>query len=144
MGNEYWLPPKHDQLPAYDGYAVNSQAVYPTDKEKGWEHLLNGIYTRMHYRDNSFTKICCWEMSDSGESRFVVCKNRHTEIIAEDVSRYVAVFAIIPEACPHPGYAKRSFPRYAQWLKAVLSDMYPDSVRHMATSRHTEGPANVG
>ena len=83
-------------------------------------------------------KICAWKPCGAGQSRYVVLRNRHVDIIADDADGYVAVYAVIPEDCEYPGFAKRSFPQYVSLLQKVLTDMYPGSIRKRINSQHIQ------
>lgn len=135
MGRGYWLPPAHENLFAYDGFYIDSNAVYKENPDQGWENLLYKLCVKMAYREKTLRKVCDWRTCGAGQSRFVVLQNRHVDIIAED-DGYIAVYVIIPEDCECPGFAKRSFPQYVSLLKAVLIDMYPGSVRKRVNSQH--------
>ncbi len=138
MGRGYWLPPSCENLAAYDGFYIDSSAVYTDNLEQDWNKLLNTLSVKMSYRDKTLKKACCWKSCGAGQSRFVVLQNRHVDIIAEDADDYIAVYAVIPEDCECPGFAKRSFPQYISLLQAVLTDMYPGSVRKRLNSQHTK------
>lgn len=138
MGRGYWLPPAHENLPAYDGFYIASSAVYKQNPDQDWEDLLNKLCTKMAYHEKTLQRICDWKACGAGQSRFVVLQNHHVDIIAEDNDDYIAVYAIIPEDCERPGFSKRSFPQYVSLLKAVLTDMYPGNVRKRINSQHTK------
>lgn len=138
MGRGYWLPPAYENLTAYDGFYIDSSAVYTENLEQGWNELLHKLSVKMSYRDKTLKKACCWKSCGTGQSRFVVLQNHHVDIIAEDADDYVAVYAVIPEDCECPGFAKRSFPQYVSLLQAVLTDLYPGSVRKRVNSQHTK------
>lgn len=138
MGRGYWLPPSHKNLVAYDGFYIDSNAVYKENPDKDWENLLNLLCVKMAYREKTLRKFCDWRSCGAGQSRFVVLQNRHVDIIAEDDDGYIAVYVIIPEDSECPGFAKRSFPQYISLLKSVLIDMYPGSIRKRINSQHVE------
>ena len=71
-----------------------------------------------------------------GQDYFVLLYNRHIEIIVEDADGYVAIYAIIPDTCEAPGFAKRSFPRYLAMLKETLTELYPGAVSKRINSQH--------
>lgn len=138
MGRGYWLPPAHENLPAYDGFYIDSNAVYKENLDQDWENLLNKLCIKMAYHEKTLRRICDWRTCSAGQSRFVILQNRHVDIIAEDDDGYIAVYVIIPEDCECPGFAKRSFPQYVSLLKAVLIDMYPGSILKRINSQHTK------
>ena len=138
MGRGYWLPPNHEELVASDGFYVESDCVYGADLAAGWEAFLQTVCKKMKFKDNTFQKVCEWKSCGMGQSRFVLLQNRHVEIIAEDADGYVAVYAIIPEDNPAPGFAKRSFPRYLAMLKDVLTELYPGAVFKRRNSQHLQ------
>ena len=128
MGRGYWLPPNHENLVASDGFYVECDRVYGADIDAGWENFLKAVCRKLKIKDHTFQKVCEWKSSGMGQSRFILLQNRHVDIIAEDADGYVAVFAIIPEGNPAPGFAKRSFPRYLAMLKEILTELYPGAV----------------
>ena len=136
MGRGYWLPPSYENLPAYDGFYIDSSAVYTDDPDQDWENLLHKICVKMAYHEKKLRTVCDWRTCSAGQSRFVVLQNRHVDIIAEDDDGYIAVYVIIPENCECPGFAKRSFPQYVSLLKSVLTDIYPGSIRKRVNSQH--------
>ncbi len=136
MVRGYWLPPRHDELVASDGFYVDSSAVYADDISAGWDRLLESLSKRLIFKEKTFHKFCNWKSCGLGQNYFVVLYNRHVEIIAEDADRYVAVYAIIPEDCEAPGFAKRSFPRYLTMLKETLTELYPGAVSKRINSQH--------
>ena len=138
MGRGYWLPPNHSELVASDGFYVECDAVYGDDLEAGWDSLLNTVCRKLKIKDSTFQKVCEWESCGMGQNRFVLLKNRHVDIIAEDADGYVAVYAIIPEDNAAPGFAKRSFPRYLAMLKEILTELYPGAVFKRRNSQHLQ------
>lgn len=138
MGRGYWLPPSCENLAAYGGFYIDSSAVYTDNLDQDWENLLNMLCVKMTYREKTLQRVCCWKSCGAGQSRFVVLQNRHVDIIAEDDDGYIAVYAVIPEDCECPGFAKRSFPQYVSLLQTVLTDMYPGSIRKRLNSQHTK------
>lgn len=138
MGRGYWLPPSHENLAAYDGFYIDSNAVYKENPDQDWEIMLHKLCVKMAYREKTLRKVCDWRNCGAGQSRFVVLQNRHVDIIAEDDDGYIAVYVIIPEDCECPGFEKRSFSQYVSLLKAVLIDMYPGSVLKRLNSQHVK------
>lgn len=136
MGRGYWLPPRHEQLTASDGYYIDSSAVYGDDISAGWDKLLESVSKRLMFKEKSFNKYCNWKSCGLGQDYFVLLCNRHIEIIVEDADGYVAVYAIIPETCEAPGFAKRSFSRYLGMLKETLIELYPGAVSKRINSQH--------
>lgn len=128
MGRGYWLPPNHEALVASDGFYVECDSVYGADIDAGWESFLEVLCRKLKIKENTFQQVCEWKTSGMGQSRFVLVRNRHVDIIAEDSDGYVAVYAIIPENNAAPGFAKRSFPRYLAMLKEILTELYPGAV----------------
>lgn len=138
MGRGYWLPPAYENLTAYDGFYIESSAVYTGDLEQDWNRFLQTLCTKLSYRNKTLTKNCSWKSCGAGRNRFVVLQNHHVDIIAEDVDEYIAVYVIIPEDCEYPGFSKRSFPQYVSLLEAVLIDMYPGCIRKRINSQRTK------
>lgn len=136
MGRGYWLPPRHDKLIASDGFYVDSSAVYDTDISAGWDKLLDNVSKSLMFKDKTFNKFCNWKSCGLGQNYFVLLYNRHVEIIVEDADGYIAVYAIIPEDCEAPGFAKRSFHRYLNMLKETLTELYPGAVSQRINSQH--------
>ena len=136
MGRGYWLPPQHDNLTASDGFYVDSSAVYGSDISAGWDKLLDSVSKRLIFKEKTFNKFCNWKSCGLGQNYFVLLYNRHVEIIVEDADGYVAVYAIIPDTCETPGFAKRSFPRYLTMLKETLTELYPGAVSKRINSQH--------
>ena len=136
MGRGYWLPPQHDKLTASDGFYIDSSAVYENDISAGWNKLLNNVTKKLIFKEKTFNKFCNWKSCGLGQNYFVLLYNRHVEIIVEDADGYVAVYAIIPDTCEAPGFAKRSFPRYLTMLKETLTELYPGAVSKMINSQH--------
>ena len=99
MGRGYWLPPSCETLAAYDGFYIDSSAVYTDNLEQGWNSLLNTLSVKMSYHDKTLKKTCCWKPCGAGQSRFVVLQNHHVDIIAEDADAYIAVYVVIPDDC---------------------------------------------
>lgn len=137
MGRGYWLPPQSENLVAFDGFYVNSNAVYKADPDVDWQLFLERVGRRMLVKERSFCKVHRWKSCGTGQSRFVILQNRHVDIIAEDVDDYIAVYVIIPEDCASPGFAKRSFPRYVDMLQEVLTGLYPGNIRKRVNSQRT-------
>lgn len=138
MGRGYWLPPQSENLAACDGFYVDSKAVYTMNPDAEWEAFLEKLAQRLIEKEHTLRKVQRWQSCDAGQCRFVVLQNRSFDIIAEDVDDYIAVYVIIPEDCPTPGYAKRSFGRYMELLKEVLTELYPGSVRKRVNSQRTK------
>lgn len=138
MGRGYWLPPKAEDLAAYDGFYIDSDAIYSGDTEKDWNRFLELLCKKLSFHEKTLRKQCAWKPCSAGQSRFVVLQNQHVDIIVEDVDDYVAVYAVIPEDCEFPGYAKRSFKRYISILQTVLTDLYPGKIRKRINSQHTK------
>ena len=136
MGRGYWLPPQHDNLTASDGFYIDSSAVYADGISAGWNKLLDSVSEKLIFKEKTFDKFCNWKTCGLGQSYFVLLCNRHVEVIAEDADGYVAVYAIIPETCEAPGFAKRSFPRYLALLKETLTELYPGAVSKRLNSQH--------
>lgn len=136
MGRGYWLPPDHEMLAAFDGFYVDSSAVYTDSISAGWERFLDQLSKVLMLKERSFKKFCNWRSCGLGQSYFVLLYNRHIEIILEDADRYIAVYAIIPRDCKVPGFAKRSFPRYLKILKEALTELYPGAVFKRINSQH--------
>jgi len=128
MGRGYWLPPRHEHLAACDGFYIDSNAVYANGIDEGWYRLLEVLCKKITYHENSFEKLCCWKTCDIGQNYFVLLRNRHVEIIAEDIDGFVAVYVLVPEESHTPGMAKRAFPRYLMLLKTCLVDMFPGQI----------------
>lgn len=137
MGRGYWLPPQSENLVAYDGFYVNSAAVYKNDPDTDWPLFLEQVSRRMIVKERTLRRVHQWKSCDAGQSRFVILQNRHVDIIAEDVDDYIAVYAIISEDCAAPGFAKRSFPRYVNMLQEVLVGLYPGNIRKRVNSQRT-------
>lgn len=138
MGRGYWLPPNHDELVASDGFYIEADRVYGDDISTGWDNFLKMLCRKLKFKDNTFQEVCEWESCGMGQSRFVLLKNRHVDIIAEDADGYVAVYAIISEDNVAPGFAKRSFPRYLAMLKEMLTELYPGAVFKRRNSQHLQ------
>lgn len=138
MGRGYWLPPSCETLIAYDGFYIDSNAVYTDSLELGWNDFINTLCKKMSFYDKTLEKQCSWKSCGVGQSRFVILKNRHIDIIAEDVDDYIAVYAVIAEDCICPGFAKRSFPKYISILQTVLTNMYPGNIRKRINSQRTK------
>ena len=138
MGRGYWLPPADENLAACDGFYIEAEAVYTGDPYDDWEKFINTLSVKLSYREKTLEKICAWKPCGAGQSRYVVLRNRHVDIIADDADGYVAVYAVIPEDCEYPGFAKRSFPQYVSLLQKVLTDMYPGSIRKRINSQHIQ------
>lgn len=128
MGRGYWLPPNHADLVESDGFYIEADSVYGNDIDTGWENFLTQVCNKLKIKEVTFKKVCEWKSCGMGQSRFVLVRNRHVDIIAEDSDGYVAVYAIIPEDNAAPGFAKRSFPRYLAMLKEILTELYPGAV----------------
>lgn len=135
MGRGYWLPPRKEHLTAYDGFYLDSNTVYGNDISAGWDKLLHSLSIKLMYKEKSFIQYCNWKSCGLGQSYFILLYNKHIEIIVEDVDEYIAVYAIIPEDCPTPGFAKRSFPKYITLLKDALTNLYPGAVSKRINSQ---------
>lgn len=138
MGRGYWLPPNHAELVASDGFYIEADRVYGDDISTGWDSFLKTLCRKLKFKDNTFQEVCEWKSCGMGQSRFVLVRNRHVDIIAEDANGYVAVYAIIPEDNAAPGFAKRSFPRYLAMLKEMLTELYPGAVFKRRNSQHLQ------
>ena len=138
MGRGYWLPPNAESLLCCDGFYIDSEAVYKKGCEQGWDEFINHIARKLQLADNSFEKVCEWQSCDLGESRFVIAENQHIQLVADDACGYVAVYAIIPENCSKPAFAKRSFPKYLQMLNGIVTEKYKGNVYHRCNSSHIE------
>lgn len=128
MGRGYWLPPSCETLTDYDGFYIESSAVYKDSFEQDWDEFLNKLCIKLSYQDKTLKKKYLWKSCAAGQSRFVVLANRHVDFITEEFDNFIAVYVVIPEDCECLGFAKRSFPQYVKLLKEVLTDMYPGSV----------------
>lgn len=138
MGHGYWLPPEHEKLPAFDGFFVDSEAVYTgADITSDWNSFLDTICSKIKHIDSTLKKICKWQSCGMGQNRFVLLQNRDVDIIAEEMDDYIAVYAIISEECENIGYAKRLFQKYVNGLKNVLTTLYPGHVRHRGNFQKT-------
>lgn len=138
MGRGYWLPPQSENLAACDGFYIDTKAVYIKDPDTDWPDFLDALSRQMIIKERTLRKVQRWKSCDAGQCRFVVLQNRSFDIIAEDVDDYIAVYVIIPEDCPTPGYAQRSFKRYVEMLKEVLTALYPGSVCKRVNSQRTK------
>ncbi|MBQ7725787.1 MAG: hypothetical protein IJT66_01440 [Clostridia bacterium] len=138
MGRGYWLPPGAENLPLYDGFYVDSAAVYTGgDVTADWQAFLNEICSAMQRRDGSLQRLCEWVPCDLGQSRFVLLQNEAVQIIAEDADGYIAVYAIVPENCVSKR-AQRVFQNTLQKLRCVLTGLYPGFVSRRLNSQHIE------
>lgn len=137
MGRGYWLPPQSENLPACDGFYIDSQAAYD-DSSGDWEIFLDKLCNKIQLGERTLEKRCCWKPCTVGQSRFVVLQNHHVDIVVEDVDDYIAVYALIPEDCAMPDFAKKSFPRYINILHHTLTEMYPGKIRKRINSQHTK------
>lgn len=135
MGRGYWLPPQHDELAASDGFFLDGKAVYTDEPNADWEKFLESLCRKLTFQEKTFKKLCNWKACGMGQSYFVLVHNKQVEIIAEDTDGYIAVYAIIPEDCEAPGFAKRSFPKYITLLFNTLTEMYPGAVYKRTNSR---------
>lgn len=135
MGRGYWLPPNNDELTASDGFFIDGSAVYTDNSTADWENFLENLCKKLIFQEKTFQKFCNWKSCGMGQNYFVLAYNRHVEIIAEDTDGYIAVYAIIPEDCEAPGFAKRSFQRYITLLFKILTEMYPGAVSKRTNSR---------
>lgn len=138
MGRGYWLPPQSETLIAYDGFYIDSDAVYKDDAAADWETFLETVGRRLVIKERTLQRLHKWKSCDAGQCRFVILQNRHVNIIAEDVDDYIAVYVIIPEDCAAPGFAKRSFPRYVDMLQEILTELYPGKIRKRVNSQRTK------
>lgn len=138
MGRGYWLPPQSENLAACDGFYIDSSAVYGNDQNAGWTEFLEKFSRRMIVKERTLRKIQRWHSYGAGQGRFIVLRNRSFDIIAEDVDDYIAVYVIIPEDCPTPGHALRSFKRYVEITQEVLTELYPGSIRKRVNSQKTK------
>ena len=136
MGRGHWTPPCAEACAACDGFYVDCDAVYKGDVETGWEEFLTRFCRRMSGKDHSLQRVCDWKNYSIGENLFVVVQNHQIEIVAEESDGLLAVYALIPEGCPKPGMAKRSFPRYLEQVYSTLTELYPGSVRKRINSQH--------
>ncbi len=135
MGLGYWLPPQHEELAAFDGFFIDGKAVYTDEPNADWEKFLESLFKKLNFRDNTLQKMCNWKSCGMGQSYFVLAYNRQVEIIAEDTDGNIAVYAIIPEDCEAPGFAKRSFPKYITLLFNTLTEMYPGAISKRTNAR---------
>ncbi|WP_077534351.1 hypothetical protein [Massiliimalia massiliensis] len=138
MERGYWLPPNYKNLFAYDGFYIDSRAVYTRNQDTDWEQFLGLLSKKMKYRKKSLIEQCEWKICGNGKFRFVVLEDQYVHVIAEDVEDYLAIYVIIPEDCKMPGHAKRAFSGYVNALKDVLIDLYAGKVRKRVNSQHTE------
>ena len=139
MGRGFWLPPGADNLPLYDGFYIDSKAVYTgDDMTADWQDFLDKVCGLLQKRNNSLQKRCEWFPCDLGQSRFVLMENECVQIIAEDADGYIAVYAIVPETCACNSRAKQAFPFVLQNLKDTLIELYPGAVSRRLNSQHTE------
>lgn len=138
MERGYWLPPNAENLAACDGFYIVGDAVYATGIDEGWNKLLDDVSFKLKAKETTFRNIRDWKATETGYSRFVILQNRHIDIVAEDNDDLVAVYALIPEDCPTPGFAKRSFPRYMKLLKDTLTELYPGNIFKRINSQHIQ------
>ena len=90
----YWRPPAYENLAACDGFYIEAEAVYTGDPYDDWEKFINTLSVKLSYREKTLEKICAWKPCGAGQSRYVVLRNRHVDIIADDADGYVAVYAL--------------------------------------------------
>lgn len=135
MARGYWLPENYENLPACDGFYVDADAVYANGNvEDVWETVVDSCIEKLIFKDPTLIRCGSWRENPKGPQRFVLARNDKVDIILEDVERHLAVYALIPEDCEFPGYAKRSFPKYLRILKESLTELYPGHIRHRTNS----------
>lgn len=135
MGRGYWLPPQHDELVAFDGFFIDGKAVYTGEPNADWEKFLDSLFKKLNFQEKNLQKVCNWKSCGMGQNYFVLAYNRQVEIIVEDADGYIAVYAIIPDDCEAPGFAKRSFPKYVTLIFKTLTEMYPGTISKRLNSR---------
>lgn len=136
MGRGFWLPPGAENLPLYDGFYVDSHAVYTGDDlTSDWQTFLEKVCNKM--QQDGFQKVCEWVPCDLGQSRFVLFQSDLLQIISEDADGYIAVYVIVPENCASKR-VQQVFGNTLQKLRLVLTGLYPGAVSRRLNSQHTE------
>ena len=139
MGRGYWLPPGAENLYAYDGFYVDTAAVYSdTDIESGWQRFLDNVCGGLTKRDVSYKKVCNWMPCDLGQSRFVLLESDYNQVIAEEADGYIAVYVIIPENKRPTAIAKRLLTVSVINLRDTLLKLYPGAISKRKNSQHIE------
>ena len=135
MARGYWLPPNSENLIAYEGFYVSSDALNIQDTEIRWNVFLEQVSNELQHKENSFKVKKEWKTVDGGQSRFVLMCDNCVDVVAEESRGYYAIYVLIPENCMVPNLAKSQFWKYKLYLKNSLLKLYPGFIKQRKNYR---------
>ena len=122
-----------------DGFYVDNQAIYTgEDDETDWNAFQKNLCRHIRNGQPGFRTAMCWKPISNGHSVYTLLESNMYDVIAETEDGYTAVFLAVSEICKNRNVARKSLPRYAEYLKGVLLKLYPGHVRKRISNRKTE------
>ncbi len=133
-----YLPPVRCKSD-YDGFYVDNSAIYASgDEEKDWNEFQQKVVCGIRNGHSLFKAAFYWKPTDDGHSLYTLAESSMYDIIVETEDGYTAVFLIISRNCKNQNTARKSLPRYTEYLKRVLLNLYPSHVRKRINDRKTK------